>query len=545
MDEQGRQVHVASVDDLGQHVRQGDVNDDTELYDALEDRWAPARQHPLYVSARDSLGPDPGPKEPLRGGLPAKPSTSATASPPPFSPPPGQGGPDAGGATALDEAALDRDWSSALKDEFLGAVPGPSPAVLGPAQPRAPASEAPVSGGAEFDDFDALEPTSFTRDILSNQEMAESRGAPKKRDMETIDGASNVFTSLDDPILRPPPTEPSSLDDLQRPPAQGMQFEEFMPSPQSAPSAAPGPAPIPGGETASPSLEDAEGDFFLIEDSSLSGDAPPPSSSRKGASARRAGKRMLKAVVGLAVFALLMSVAVPRLVRIGAAFMATRASEEVPLRPGDGLSDQLKTEAFFLAARAQEDAFTALDSIRRNLGVDAAPPGAWMEGIYFAHASRYPAAQSYWERYGSYMRYSKRELPVLFENALRRQVGRSAIVPSAQEEVIALVLSDFEGRAPAMSAAFDDLTGLADAALELHSFLVLKEDEIEYAPFTRSGVSRDPIVEAVPATEQTRVDFWKRLEAVTGRLEALGALERVTTSRLQESLLDRLREVGY
>ncbi|NNF27165.1 MAG: hypothetical protein HKN73_08095, partial [Gemmatimonadetes bacterium] len=64
-------------------------------------------------------------------------------------------------------------------------------------------------------------------------------------------------------------------------------------------------------------------------------------------------------------------------------------------------------------------------------------------------------------------------------------------------------------------------------------------------PFTRSGVSRDPIVEAVPATEQTRVDFWNRLEQVTDRLEALDALDRVTTSRLQQSLVDRLREAGY
>ncbi len=544
MDEQGRQVHVASVDDLGQHVRQGDVNDDTELYDALEDRWAPAHQHPLYVSTRDRLAPDSGPQETPRGGPPGAPvSTKPPAPQRPPTPPPGRGGQGGGGATAQDQAALDRDWSSALKDEFLGAVPGPTPAGLSPAKPGSPLPEEPQSGGMDFDDLDALEPTSFTRAALSSQEASESRGAPKKRDMETIDGASNVFTSLDDPTLKPLPAEPSSFDDLQRPTAQGMQFEEFMPSPQSAPSAAP--APAPAGEAASPSLEDADEDFFLIEDPSLSGDAPPPSTSRKGASARRASRKMLKAVVGLAVFALLMSVAVPRLVRLGAALMATRASEEVPVRPGDGLSDQLKTEAFFLAARAQEDAFTSLDSIRRNLGVDAAPPSAWMEGIYFAHASRYPAAQSYWERYGSYMRYGQRELPVLFEAALRRQVARSAIVPSAQEEVIALVLSDFEGRLPAMTSAFADLIGLADAALELHSFLVLKEDEIEYTPFTRSGVSRDPIVEAVPATEQTRVDFWKRLEGVTDRLEALGTLERVTTSRLQESLLDRLREVGY
>lgn len=541
MDEQGRQVHVARVEDLAQHVRQGDVNDDTELYDALEDRWAPAREHPMYVSARDAA-PGPGRPDPQRPATPRPPRDTASPSTPtrpPSPPPPPSELSTSGGATAEDEAALSRDWSSALKDEFLGAVPGPGPAGLGPAP--APATD-PAAGRSGGGDADLLEPTSFTHDILSHQDLEAARSGPTSRgDMETVDGASNVFSGLDEVVTRPPPQEGSIFADPGRAEGRGMEFEEFMPSPQAGPSMAPptgpaGPAPTLDNES--------EEDFFLIEDSSLSEEAPPEPTRTKRRS-RGTGKRMLKAVVALASFALLMSVAVPRLVKIGAAFMATRGPDNVTTEAGDGISDQLKTEAFFLAARAQEDAFASLDSIRRNLGVEASPPGAWMEGIYFAHASRYPAAQSYWERYGSYMRYGQRELPALFEAALKRQVAASAIVPSAQEDVIELVMNDFEARVPTMSVAFQDLIGLADASLELHAFLVLKEDEIEYTPFTQSGVSRDPIVEAVPATEQTRVDFWNRLEQVTDRLEALDALNRVTTAGLQEALIGRLREAGY
>ncbi|NNF27426.1 MAG: hypothetical protein HKN73_09420, partial [Gemmatimonadetes bacterium] len=519
MDEQGRQVHVASMEDLAQHVRQGDVGDDTELYDALEDRWAPAREHPMYVSARDAAqGPGQAPGASSASGTPASPPVAA-APPGPSTRPTHSRAPapdpsTSGGATAEDEAALSRDWSSALKDEFLGAVPGPGPAGPGPAQPAAEGSP----GGRE--NQEPLEPTSFTHDILNSQDLDDARGGPRtKGDMETVAGASNVFSGLDAVVTRPPPPEGSIFEDPGRADDRGMEFEEFMPSPQAGPSAPPPARPNAPG----PSLDDeGDEDFFLIEDPSLSEEAAEGPTVKRGRS-RGTGKKMLKAVVALASFALLMSVAVPRLVEIGSAFMATRGTDEGPVEPGDGLSDQLKTEAFFLAARAQEDAFASLDSIRRNLGVEASPPGAWMEGIYFAHASRYPAAQSYWERYGSYMRYGQRELPALFESAFRRQVSASAIVPSAQEDVIELVMTDFESRVPTMSGAFQDLIGLADAALELHAFLVLKEDEIEYTPFTRSGVSRDPIVEAVPATEQTRVDFWNRLEQVTDRLEALDA----------------------
>ena len=550
MDEQGRQVHVASVDDLARHIRQGEVDDDTELYDALEDRWAPAREHPLYTSTRDEA-PGPAGGAPGRSApgsaMPGPPGASGqgpapsmfSSGPPsqsPSAPPAGAPPSPSGGATAEDEAALNRDWSSALKDEFLGAVPGPRPAGMGPAQTPPPASGG-GAGGA-----DALEPTSFTHDILSNRDLDDARGAPAPQgDMETVDGASNVFSGFDEVVVPPAPPEGSIFDNPTRDEGRGMEFEEFMPSPQAAPSAPPPAGPAGPAQTVD---DGGDEDFFLIEDSSLGGEAPPEPAKKKRRS-RGTGKRMLKAVVGLASFALLMSVAVPRLVRIGAAFMETKSTEEVPVQPGDALSDQLKTEAFFLAARAQEDAFASLDSIRRNLGVESAPPSSWMEGIYFAHASRYPAAQSYWERYGSYMRYGQRELPSLFEAAFRRQVAASAIVPSAQEDVVEMVLADFEARTPSMTQAFEDLIGLADASLELHSFLVLKEDEIEYTPFTQSGVSRDPIVEAVPATEQTRVDFWNRLEQVTDRLEALDALNRVTTARLQESLIGRLREAGY
>ena len=543
MDDKGRQVHVSSMEDLANHIRLGAIDDDTELYDALDDRWAPAREHVHYVNARDDLPDDEAHQTEPQVPEPLAPVVDFTQAPGPVA----LGAPEVdGGATADDEAALERDWSSALKDEFLGAVPG----AAGPAQP----SPAMPSGGGDSSVEEPLEPSSFAHDFFdSTDEEPTPARPPKTSDMETIDGASNVFTGLDEPVLSSGSSEGPTFDD---PPLPGeadsddaLMFEQFLPKPQSAPAAA---APSSAREEeafadADGLLDDDDEDFFLIEDPSFGVEEEAPARKRRPRGRGRPNKRLLTGLVGAAVFALLMSVALPRLVEMGSELLANRETGEVDPLPGeDGdLSEQIRTEAFFLAARAQEDAFGAMDGIRRNLGVDAQPPSAWMEGVYFAHGSRYPAVESYWERYRSYMQYAQRELPTLFETSFRRHLATSAIEADSREEVAEMILQDYGERTPRMAAAFDDLTGLADAALDLHAFLVLKEDEIEYTPFTQSGVSRDPIVEAIPKTEQTREDFWNRLEQVTTRLEDLDALDRVTTSRLQEVLIERLREAGY
>jgi len=85
---------------------------------------------------------------------------------------------------------------------------------------------------------------------------------------------------------------------------------------------------------------------------------------------------------------------------------------------------------------------------------------------------------------------------------------------------------------------------LVNAALDLHEFLVRNEADIEYAP-AAGGVSRDPVLEAVPVTKALGDQMWDMVDRITEAMDALGSLDRVTTDRLVSVLLDRIREAGF
>jgi hypothetical protein len=62
------------------------------------------------------------------------------------------------------------------------------------------------------------------------------------------------------------------------------------------------------------------------------------------------------------------------------------------------------------------------------------------------------------------------------------------------------------------------LLELCEAAADLHEFLLEHQDEISYAPAER-GLSREPILEAVPESRQLRSEMNRRLDRVFAALE--------------------------
>ena len=87
-------------------------------------------------------------------------------------------------------------------------------------------------------------------------------------------------------------------------------------------------------------------------------------------------------------------------------------------------------------------------------------------------------------------------------------------------------------------AVYRKLGAVVDAALGLHEFLLANEDRIQYDPAL--GSSRDPALEAVPDTPELGNDMWDRVDGITASLDALGALDRVTTERLLALLFSQL-----
>ena len=84
---------------------------------------------------------------------------------------------------------------------------------------------------------------------------------------------------------------------------------------------------------------------------------------------------------------------------------------------------------------------------------------------------------------------------------------------------------------------------MADAALRLHSFLLQHQDRIDHEPAV-AGLSRDPVLEAVPDTEELGTEVWNRVAEITSALDALGFLDKVTTDRLLEVFFTKLESVA-
>ena len=85
---------------------------------------------------------------------------------------------------------------------------------------------------------------------------------------------------------------------------------------------------------------------------------------------------------------------------------------------------------------------------------------------------------------------------------------------------------------------------LVTAALDLHTFLMENASQIDYEP-AAGGVSRDPVLEAVPKTKELGTEMWSRVDRITAALDSLGTLDKVTTERLTAVLFDRIRRAGF
>ncbi|NIP56943.1 MAG: hypothetical protein GWM92_11850, partial [Gemmatimonadetes bacterium] len=50
IDSKGKEIEVDSVESLALRIEVGAIQPETEMYDAMADRWAPAEEHPVYRS---------------------------------------------------------------------------------------------------------------------------------------------------------------------------------------------------------------------------------------------------------------------------------------------------------------------------------------------------------------------------------------------------------------------------------------------------------------------------------------------------------------
>jgi hypothetical protein len=152
-------------------------------------------------------------------------------------------------------------------------------------------------------------------------------------------------------------------------------------------------------------------------------------------------------------------------------------------------------------------------------------PEIWLEGVYLSGASGYPEVSAFWSAYQAYVREMRTLESELFRRNLVRRLGEEGLSETMISIQLARALRAFADDRPRREGAYASHIELASAPLALHDFLVKHENEISYAP-ARTGLSRDPVTEAVPETPEIREEMNRRLDRV------LSAMERANGERV-------------
>jgi len=185
-----------------------------------------------------------------------------------------------------------------------------------------------------------------------------------------------------------------------------------------------------------------------------------------------------------------------------------------------------------------------LRTMQGDFDLPAEPNQEWLAGVYLANASQFRDVQLFWEGIEAYLNRVRDVDTQVFHDQYVAQLEAAALAPDTAAMLLERADSGFLATRDDRFEAYRLMEDLVLAALDLHGFLLRNEASIEYDP-AAGGVSRDPVLEAVPNTRELGNEMWGMVERITGALDALGTLDRVTTERLTAVLYDRIRRAGF
>jgi hypothetical protein len=185
-----------------------------------------------------------------------------------------------------------------------------------------------------------------------------------------------------------------------------------------------------------------------------------------------------------------------------------------------------------------------LNAMQTDAGLPAEPRDDWLSGVYLANASQFPDVQEYWEGIDSFVDRVRDRDSEIFHQKYQEALAGAGIAGDTASMLLERADSGFLATRQDRSLAYDQMDDLVDAALDLHDFLLTNEGEIAYDP-AAGGMSADPVLEAVPSSQELGDEMWDRVDRITEALDQLGTLDRVTTERLLAVLFDRIRRAGF
>lgn len=527
IDSQGNEVQVPSEDALRLRIELGAIVESTSFFDGEGAGWAPARDHEVYRRLKRDLegvtDPDPlpvsdiGPDEEPRMPAPTPQPEDDWA---------GMELGDGGGFERMVDfdAAPEADEGG---DDFgieglegFGGLELQDPAVPEP-RASAPAPESPMPSD---DDATRLPEPGVEVD-----------------DPWTVPGRDPWAPEVEEPMERPSSMESVGFGDEPAPAPDAphpFDADEEMPDwlrndPEFGSSSAEAPAPDRPAASFPTREEVRERYEHEVQRTAPAGRSPsPPPVPRPGGRSSRV-RPVALGLVGVLVVA-------------GGWYFtrgfgndpgADTAVVELP-----AISPTLLPVATEAANRANLATVAAMRDIPAREAIPDEPDADWLAGSYMASASDYTPVRLYWEAMGRYVQVMRAREGEMFEAELAAALDTVPLAPDDRAEVEARSVAGFAAAAPERDAVYAQLRAVADAALRLHFFLEQNQEQIDYEPVA-SGLSRDPVLEAVPVTAELGEEMWNRVAEITSALDALGFLDKVTTDQLLAVFFDKLEAV--
>ncbi|MBT8402601.1 MAG: hypothetical protein KJP18_02010 [Gemmatimonadetes bacterium] len=560
IDSHGNEVEIPSADALRLRVELGAIVADTQLYDGASDRWASAAEHDLFRRIRRDLD----------GGGPSLPVAAPTAED--FE----RVDPSPWGATTSDHL----DVSSASASAAAAPTSSPAPAPASANHPSAGAEATPEATPApttplvaESPPFEGawsapvpneepelpLDPSPDSAD--GEGPIATEPAVPAGGD-EVIDFSDFGVLELDDDIpvtprsSAPPPDNPARAWDASTP--EGPEAEA---DPWTVPGREPWPPPAESLATTpraagtaahpfdadevtpdwlrnDPDFTDAAGPDAVLpdgveHDADSGADGSPAHPGGTGTIRRSPPKRsdsrripFARIAAGLATVFVLGAGAVWALTREGGA--AEPEVAEIVLPP---IAPSLQPVVRSVAAVAVDGWLTRMVALPARQSLPDGPDDAWLGGRYMASAGDFADVRLYWESLGRLTQIAEAREEELFEESLLAAIDSVALTDDDRAAVLERTRAGFQASSVDRGAVYDQLRAVVDASLTLHIFLEQNEANIDYEP-ADAGLSRDPVLEAVPITAALGDEMWNLVSEITSALDAVGFLDQVTTEGL-------------
>lgn len=522
IDSQGNEVEIPSEDALRLRIELGAIVEATSFFDGRSGRWAPAAEHEVFRRLKRDLAekdhPGPLPVGELRPDLQAPPPTrpsrpAASSVPPPAEPAAEAPAPSESEDEGSDNGEPEADTAEGFDFGDFGALDleeaGPVPARSSSPPPESPAPTYEIEPDHPPDEAEADPWTVPGRDPWAPELDAPDGG------MGSVGFGDEPAPPADDatPVRHPFDAEEDMPDWLRNDPEFG---EDAQPA-RSFPT------------------RDQVRERYEMDHGAP---PPPPGGGRSPRSTLRSTRRPApwgRIAAGLAVVVVLGG-AGWFLTRDGDTLAAPGVVELPPIAPS--------LEPVFQQAAGRAMAAT-VDSLRSLPARDAVPdePHAdWLAGRYMSTAGDYTDVRLYWEALGRYVQVMRAREGEVFGAALDAALDTVTLADDDRAEVVARSRAGFEAAAVDRDAVYGQLRAVVDAALSLHRFLEQNQDAIDYEP-ADAGLSRDPILEAVPATDDLGEEMWTQVNEITSALDALGYLDRVTTERLLDVFFTKLAAI--